>query len=111
MRLMVFILYNVEIISFLIEDFSKAGIKNATIINSTGMSMLLSRINDSLFGSSFKSLFEIDREDNRIVLAVIKDEQLDTAREVIYNVVGDLSLPNRGVLFTVPIDMFDGVFI
>ena len=42
-------------------------------------------------------------------MSVIRDDQLDLARRVIYNTVGDLSLPNTGILFTVPIDFAEGI--
>lgn len=47
-------------------------------------------------------------EDNRTILSVIKNNQLDTARKIVYNTVGDLSQPNTGIMFTVPLDFVEG---
>ena len=109
MKLMVFVLNKIDVLNFLLEDFADAGIKGATIINSTGMAKTLSRLDNSFIGNSLKSLFEIDSDDNRTILAVIKDDQLETVRKVIKDVVGELSKPNAGILFTVPIDFVEGI--
>ncbi len=109
MKLMVFVLHKIEVLNFLLEDFSTAGIKGATIINSTGMATALSRVENSLIGGSLRALFEVDRDDNRTILTVIKEEQIETVQKVINEVVGDLSEPNTGILFTVPIDFVEGI--
>ena len=109
MKLMVIVLNKLDVLNFLLEDFMKAGIKGATIINSTGMAMSLSKLEGSFFSSSLRAIFDVDREDNRTILAVIHDEQLEIARQVIKDVVGDLSKPNTGIMFTVPIDFVDGI--
>ena len=53
-------------------------------------------------------LDKLDGEDNRTILSVIKNNQLDTARKIVYNTVGDLSQPNTGIMFTVPLDFVEG---
>ena len=109
MKLMIFVLNKLDVMNFLLEDFMKAGIKGATIINSTGMAMTLAKLEGGFFSNSLRAIFDVDREDNRTILAVIKDDQLEVARQVIIDVVGDLSKPNTGVLFTVPIDFVEGI--
>ena len=109
MKLMIFVLNKVDVLNFLLEDFSKAGITGATIINSTGMAMTLSRLENSFIGGSLRAFFEVDRDDNRTILAVIREDQVDVARQVIRDVVGDLSKPHTGVFFTVPIDFVEGI--
>ncbi len=109
MKLMIFVLNNVDLLHYLLEDLSEAGIKGATIINSSGMGLTLSKLENSFLGSSLKALFDNDRETNRMILCVIKDEQVAIVKDVIKNVVGDLSLPNTGIFFTVPIDDLDGL--
>lgn len=106
---MIFVLNKLDVMNFLLEDFMKAGIKGATIINSTGMAMTLAKLEGSFFANSLRAIFDVDRDDNRTILAVIRDDQLEVARQVIIDVVGDLSKPNTGVLFTVPIDFVEGI--
>lgn len=109
MKLMVIVLNKLDVLNFLLEDLSEAGITGATIINSTGMAKILANDDNSFIGASLRALFETDRDDNRTILAVIRDEQLQTVRKVIHDVIGDLSKPNTGIFFTVPIDFVEGL--
>ena len=108
MKLMVIILNKVEALEYLLEGLSAAGIGGATIIDSSGLAMTLSRLDSNFLSASIRSLFSGD-EDNKTILSVIKNDQLDLARRVVYNTVGDLSLPNTGIMFTVPIDFAEGI--
>lgn len=109
MKLMVFVLNKTDVLHFLLEDFTKAGIKGATIINSAGMAMTLSKLSDNFFENSLRAIFDVDRTDNTTIFAVIHDEQVEVARQVIKDVVGDLSKPHTGIFFTMPIDFVDGM--
>ena len=110
MKLMVLILNKIESLEYLLEGLSAAGIGGATIIDSAGLAMTLSKMESSFLSSSIRSLFSGSgaEEDNKTIISVIKDDQLDIARRVIYSTVGDLSKPNSGILFTVPIDFVEG---
>ena len=110
MKLMVLILNKLDALEYLLEGLSAAGIGGATIIESSGMAMTLSRFDSSFVSASIRALFSsADDEDNRTILSVIRDDQLEIARKVIYSTVGDLSMPNTGVLFTMPIDFAEGI--
>lgn len=105
MKLLVIILNKTDVLDYLLEGLSAAGIKGATIIESSGMAMTLSRLDSSFLSASIRGLFSGD-EDNRTILSVIKNNQLDTARKIVYNT--DLSQPNTGIMFTVPLDFVEG---
>lgn len=108
MKLMVIILNKVESLEYLLEGLSAAGIGGATIIESSGLAMTLSKLDSNFLSASIRSLFS-GNEDNKTILSVIKNDQLDLARRVVYNTVGDLSLPNTGIMFTIPIDFAEGI--
>ena len=108
MKLMVIILNKVDALEYLLEGLSAAGIGGATIIESSGLAMTLSKLDSNFLSASIRALFSGD-EDNKTIISVIKNDQLDLARRVIYNTVGDLSLPNTGIMFTVPIDFAEGI--
>lgn len=108
MKLMVIILNKIDALDYLLEGLSAAGIGGATIIESSGLAMTLSKLDSSFVSASIRALFS-GEEDNRTILSVIRNEQLEIARKVVYNTVGDLSLPNTGILFTVPIDFAEGI--
>lgn len=110
MKLMVLILNKIESLEYLLEGLSAAGIGGATIIDSAGLMMTLSKMESSFISSSIRALFTGDGADtdNKTIISVIKDNQLDIARRVVYSTVGDLAKPNTGILFTVPIDFVEG---
>ncbi len=108
MKLMVLILNKTEALEYLLEGLSATGIGGATIIPSSGMAMTLSKMNSSFLSSSIRGMFSGDEDDNKTIISVIENDQLDIARRVIYNTVGDLSQPNTGILFTVPLDFVEG---
>ncbi len=110
MKLMVLILNKLEALEYLLEGLSAAGIGGATIIDSSGLVMTLSKMESSFISSSIRALFTGNGadEDNKTIISVIKDDQLDIARRVVYSTVGDLSKPNTGILFTIPIDFVEG---
>ena len=108
MKLMVIILNKTDALEYLLEGLSAAGIGAATIIQSSGLAMTLAKMESSFLSASIRSLFSGEEEDNRTILSVIKNNQLDLARRVVYNTVGDLSQPNTGIMFTVPLDFVEG---
>lgn len=108
MKLMVLILNKTEALEYLLEGLSAAGISGATIIPSSGMAMTLSKMNSSFLSSSIRSMFSGEVDDNKTIISVIENDQLDLARRVVYNTVGDLSQPNTGIMFTVPLDFVEG---
>lgn len=110
MKLMVIILNKLEALEYLLEGLSSAGIGGATIIESSGMAMTLNKLDASFVSSSIKAMFSSSgNEDNRTIISVIRNDQLEIARKVIYSTVGDLSMPNTGILFTLPIDFAEGI--
>ena len=90
MKLLVIILNKTDVLDYLLEGLSAAGIKGATIIESSGMAMTLSRLDSSFLSASIRGLFS-GEEDNRTILSVIKNNQLNT-----------------GIMFTVPLDFVEG---
>lgn len=108
MKLMVLILNKTDALDNLLEGMSAAGLGGATIIESSGLASTLSRFDSSFVSSSIRAILSGTDDDNRTILSVIRNDQLNIARKVIYNTVGDLSTPNTGILFTVPIDFVEG---
>lgn len=108
MKLLVIILNKTEALEYLLEGMSAAGIGGATILPSAGMAMTLSKMNSSFISSSIRGMFSGDEDDNKTIISVIDDDQLDIARRVVYNTVGDLSHANTGIMFTVPLDYVEG---
>ena len=108
MKLMVIILNKTDVLDSLLEGMSAAGLGGATIIESSGLATTLSRLDSSFISSSIRAILSGAEDDNRTILSVIRNDQLEIARKVVYNTVGELSKPNTGIMFTVPLDFVEG---
>jgi len=109
MQLLVLILKKVELIDLLIKELVESGIKGGTILEGTGMAKELVSMEDlPIFGMLRSILTDDVKKPCKIMLFVLKDEQVKTARETIRDVVGDLNAPNSGILFSIPLNFVEG---
>ena len=108
MQVLVLILSKYEKLDRLLFALNDAGIRGATIVNSTGMAQVLSKESDQLLGS-IRSYFTPDRDDNRTVFMVLDEEKVEIARKVIYQVIGSLDKPGAGILFVAPVLFVEGI--
>jgi nitrogen regulatory protein PII len=106
---LILILNRTEVLEKLLEGFSEAGIKGGTIIDSTGMARELLKTEDINFIGSLRNLINPERNENKTLLFALHDEQVKTALDLINDVVGDLSDPDSGIVFTIPIDYIKGL--
>lgn len=109
MKLLVLVLNQVSALEPLLERFSKDGIRGATILNSNGMARALSERGGNAFLGSLRAVLSPDDTENRTLFAVLPEEQIAVALAAIEHVVGDLTKPNTGILFTVPVDFTKGI--
>ena len=109
MKLVVLISNRIVMMENLLCGFSEAKISGATIIESTGMAQALYNMEDGAFLGSLRFFLDPAKEDNRTILMVLKEEQIPDVKRVINDVIGDLSEPNTGILFTLPIDEVEGL--
>lgn len=108
MKCLIFILNNLEKLNDLLQQLQKNGIRGATIINSTGMAKTLYSNGDEAILGSLRQLLNKNREENNTLFFVLSKDKVSKAIEVIESVVGDLSEPNTGVVFTIDVDNFKG---
>ena len=109
MQMMIFVLNRIELLEGLLAELGHHGIKGATVFNTTGMAHVLTNDDEMSFLGSLRNFLEPNREDNRTIMMALDDEQVLVARNVIVSIVGDLTKPNTGILFTVPIGYSEGV--
>ena len=110
MQLLVLILKKVEVMNDLIKSLAKAGVKGATILEGTGMAEALVNMEDlPIFGVLRRILADEEREVSKVMMLVLKDEQVMQIRKVINEEIGDLSVPNTGIMFTIPINYVEGL--
>jgi nitrogen regulatory protein P-II 1 len=110
MQLMVMVLNRVEALDSLLERFMEDGICGATILNSTGMVKELAKSSEDfpIFGT-LRMLINPDRKESKTLFMVLTDEKVEKAKNIIRDVVGDLSEPDSAVVFTLPVLSTEGV--
>lgn len=110
MQLLLIVLNRVEKLDEILEKLMQHGFTGATIINSTGMMKEIAKNieNYPIFGT-LRYLIDMDRDENKTIFMVLKDEQVEKAKEIIRQVIGDLSKPDSAILFTLPILSAEGI--
>ncbi|MEG1366954.1 MAG: hypothetical protein RSC96_07020 [Oscillospiraceae bacterium] len=109
MKLMIFVLNDVEKLEAVLAKLEHEGVRGATILPSRGMAMALENYMEGSFLGSLRAVMEPDREENKTVFAVIKDDQINVAVCAIESVIGSLDDPNTGIIFTLPVDFVKGL--
>lgn len=109
MKLLVFVLNRTEKLEEVLNALEHAGLRGATVIESRGMAMTLEKYFDGSFLGSLRAVMEPDREENRTVFMVLKEEQVERAVAEIERVAGSFDKPNSGIAFTLPVDFVKGI--
>lgn len=109
MQMLVLVLNKTEVLEELLKSMTHNSINGATILESTGMAHALFAKEDTAFLGSLRLLLDPEHEKNKTIFMVLKDDMVDTAIRVIENVVGDLSRPDTGVIFTMPVGRCVGI--
>jgi len=111
MQMLMHITNQPESASLIMTKLFEQGIGGATSIDCKGM---LATIDECcvepppIFGS-LRHFINPDRKSGKIILVVLKDEDVPMVKEIIHGVSGNPKLPNTGILFTVPIMGWEGV--
>ena len=111
MYLLVNVLEQSEQLPTIMEQFAKIGITGSTVIDSTGMGRVLMRTRATLPVMQQINKVTTDLESsNKTILTVIREKKrLDKAIKIVKSLCGDLGQPGKGILFTLPLDLVEGV--
>lgn len=112
MKLLTLILKKTELISELNEELKSIGIHHGTIIDAKRMSRGLRAWSDDsiIIGGVLRRSKNFEyNEECKILMFILKEDQLKPAEIVIEDVIGDISKPGTAVLFTIPIDFAEGL--
>lgn len=108
MKLLIYVLSHVEKLPTLLKQFNEEGIAGATILDSSGMGRELTERDEfSIFGS-MRALIDQNNRTTKTLFLVVEDEEVKKIEKVIEKVIGDLSKPDQGILFTIPLDYVKG---
>ncbi len=108
MKMLVFVLDNVDKLDPLLTELSKQGLRGATIINSTGMARSLYSTG-SVMMRSLKILLDSEHEENKTIFTVVDKKQEQIFYQAVDKIIGPLSEPGTGIIFTLPIDSVGGL--
>ena len=112
MQLLVYISNQADHMPRVLSGLMNAGVKGATVVKCEGMlSALASNPEFELpaFFSRSRAKFNIEGESGKMLLAVMPDELILTAENVIRDICGDFRKPDTGVMFSLPVMRFAGV--
>ena len=108
MKLMIFVLSKVEKLNELMLAYSNANVRGSTIIESSGMAKSLIETGGSMM-SYLRTILDPEHTESRTILTVCNDDQVQTIKNAITDVIGSLECPDTGILFTIPLDSVDGL--
>lgn len=103
MNVLFIVLNEVEYLDQIMETFMEIGVKGATILDSQGMGRALSEVSTPMFGA-LRHYFDNSRPYNKTIFTVIEDEELlNKAINSVKSILGDITKPGVGLLFTLPV--------
>jgi nitrogen regulatory protein P-II 1 len=107
MFMVIFVLHDPSLLKDVLEAWDKTGVCGITILPSTGLKRL--RSNDLLRDDiplilGLDDLFKQEEHMNQTLFSVVDDDAMvDKIIEVTKPIVGDLNLPDTGILIVVPV--------
>ncbi|MBO4496867.1 MAG: hypothetical protein J5499_02290 [Lachnospiraceae bacterium] len=109
MQLLTLILKDDHNLDPILKELANHGVKGGTILEGRGMGEELVNMEDiPIFGMLRRVLKDEDKPESKVVLFVVRDEQVVDARETIKSFV-DLNTPNSGIMFVIPITYVEGI--
>lgn len=111
MQLLIHITSHEQSINPIMKEFMRKGFHGATSVECEGM---LHAINEdsidapAIFGG-LRKFVNPDHQHNKMLLILLRDEDVNLALDIIHSVSGDLKLPNTGIVFTLPVTRWEGV--
>ena len=108
MQLLFLVIKRIELVDEIMRSLAQAGIRGGTVIDSVGMAKSISTMDNLPMIGVLRSILsgEDAAQKGKTIFVAVADDQVDVART---DVTGDLSQPNAGVLFGVPISFAEGV--
>lgn len=112
MNVLFIVLNKTEYLDDILDKFIEIGLSGATIMDSQGMGSAIYNSgsdNAMLFGT-LRAFMDSSRPYNKTIFTVIKDDSLlEAAIQAVKDVLGDMSQPGVGLMFTMPIGQLHGI--
>ena len=109
MQLLTLILKNDNKLDEILKNLANEGVRGGTILEGRGMGEQLANMEDiPMFGMLRHILKDEETPNCKVVIFVLKDEQIVHARTSIKRLV-NLKEPNSGIMFEIPITYVSGL--
>lgn len=109
MQLLTLILKNEQKLDTILKELAEAGVRGGTILDGRGMGEELVNMEDiPMFGMLRRVLKDEETPNSKVVIFVLKDEQIVEARKTIKSII-NLKEPNSGIMFEIPITYVSGL--
>lgn len=109
MQMLMVILKKVELVEEIMQKLAESGIRGGTIVEGTGMAKALVNMEDlPMFGMLRHMLVDEEKLVSKLLIFVLKNEQVEITKGTIKEVIGDFSEPNTGIMFSIPITDVEG---
>lgn len=110
MQLFVLILKKIELEDEIVKHLAEVGVRGGTVLDGTGMAKSLANMEDLPIFDMLKAILADEGIPRcKVMLLVLRDEQLGTVRSAIKEVVGDIKAPNTGIMFSLPVQFVEGL--
>ncbi|HZK33588.1 MAG TPA: hypothetical protein VFC60_03715 [Tissierellaceae bacterium] len=111
MNILFLVLNKTEYLDEILDAFVEIGVRGATILDSQGMGSALSKSGKDIpFFGGLRALLDNTRPYNKTVFTVIEDEEtLDKAVKEVKKILGNMSEPGVGLMFTLPVGEIFGM--
>ncbi len=108
MKLFVFVLNDEEFLEEVMEAYIEAGVTGATILDSEGMGRFLTY--EIPIFAGFKDFMKGNKPYNKTILSVVRSQEvIDRVQHLIEPIIGELSSPGTGIMFSLDIDWVSGL--
>ena len=105
MELLVHITNHEETVTPIMDKMMAAGIHGASIVTCEGMLAAVNAdsVNAPAIFGGLRQFLNPERPQNKMILVLLEDNQVQQAIDIVHQVSGDLRLPNTGVMFVLPV--------
>lgn len=110
MQLFILILKKIDLMGELLKRLASSGVRGGTILEGTGMAKELANMEElPIFGMLKQILADEGQGNSKVMLFVLRDDQITSTKKAVKKVIGDLNMPNTGIMFSVPVSFVEGL--
>ncbi|MDO5716860.1 MAG: hypothetical protein Q4Q17_03565 [Tissierellia bacterium] len=93
----------------LLDEFRAQNIHGGTILESEGLATTIAEHSHDMNYGYFRSLLNSGRPYNKTIFLIGNDQTIQKAKECVRKVTGGISEENKGIMFTIAVNDFEGL--